>query len=130
MRSGKIFILITVLVGCAGPWEVENETLMDPPPAYEAWFTRVASCMRRGSTRLVADYDKIRWYSAVDIRNQGDGVRAWGLWTEPHKITIRGDQLGNPDVVMHEIIHDLLQSGSHEAGYFGTCDESVVRSAD
>ena len=121
---------MAVLVGCTGPWEVEEETLLDPPASYQAWFAQVASCMGQGSSRAAADYHRIEWYSAMDIRNQGDGVKAWGLWTEPHKITIRRDQIGNPEVVMHEIIHDLLQSGSHEAGYFGTCDDSVVRSAD
>lgn len=130
MKAGKLIILMAVLVGCTGPWEVEDETLMDPPPSYEAWFTQVASCMGRESTRIVAAYHQIRWYSAVDIRNEGDGQKAWGLWTEPHKITIRRDQIGNPEVVMHEIIHDLMQSGSHETGYFGTCDDSRVRSAD
>lgn len=129
MRTSKGLIAMAALVACTGPWEVENEVPVVPPAEYAVWFSEVEACMGAAGGAVDGRFEDIRWHAALDIYHGENGTKAWGLWTEPHKITIRRDKLGSHQVVKHEIIHDLLQSGLHDERFFGLCDDRGVRAA-
>ncbi len=124
MRSlllAAIFIFFTA-AACESPWAVELESpIAITPEEYRIWYAEVAECMGISSTATPERFAQIRWYSAVDIYNSDENVRALGLWTAPHRITVRSDRLLDPVVVKHEIVHDLLADGEHPQPFFERC---------
>ncbi len=121
MRSLLLAALVFV-AACESPWAVELESPMpDVPAVYADWYQEVAACMGATQGATLARFERIQWYSAVDIYNMHDGVRALGLWTEPHRITLRSDRTLDQRVVKHELVHDLLRNGDHPPPHFERC---------
>ena len=119
----------TILVGLAAlalsacesnPWVIEAEAAVAPPNLYYQWFDQVARCMRRPEHATRARFDLIRWRTGVEIEHPTKG-QAWGLWTEPHQITVRSDKSEVELVVKHELVHDLLQDPEHPPPHFERC---------
>ena len=122
MRFILLLALSGFMVGCELPWQVEDEyELASVPDDYLVWFMEVSTCMGRPGQGTPARFSRIQWHAGTDILNPSEGRRAWGLWTEPHKITIREDKLLQEHVVKHEIVHDLLGRGSHDGPHFVDC---------
>lgn len=113
---------LVVLAACESPWAIELEQpLIDPPEEYARWYQEVAACMGLSQEATAARFERIQWYSASEIYNDSDGIHAVGLWTEPHRITLRADRLLDSNVVKHELIHDFLSSGEHASPHFNVC---------
>ena len=122
MRLFLISCACFLLSACELPWVVEAEyELTDVPLAYGEWFREVAQCMDRPSSATSFRFARIEWHAGTGIYNPSERRTAWGLWTEPHKITIREDKLFEERVIKHEIVHDLLGRGSHDGPYFLRC---------
>lgn len=118
-----VLVAIALSLACeANPWVVENESVMTPPEVYFSWFQQVAFCMDRSEDATRGRFDRIGWHEGLTIEHPSEG-RALGLWTRPHKITIRRDQTDVELVVKHEMVHDFLQNPDHPAAYFPRCAE-------
>jgi len=119
MRYPVLAILI-LATACEMPWEVEFEQpLSEVPAAYRSWFWEVASCM--SLSPAPGRFARIDWYASGSIFHRTSGEQALGLWTEPHKIVIRTDYTLDERVVKHELVHDLLGTGTHRSHLFDTC---------
>lgn len=120
--QAKWLLGLMVLSACESPWAVSLEhPITEPPAEYARWYQEVAACMGLPQLATAARFERIQWFSAADIYNDAEGLRAVGLWTEPHRITIREDRLLDPVVVKHELVHDFLSTGDHPAPFFDAC---------
>lgn len=84
---------------------------MGPPAIYRQWYSDVEKC-----SGLTGDFDAIRWQHVYDLRDGQTMYRAY--WYPRHTITLRDDFRFDEQVVKHEMMHDLIQSGEHPALYF------------
>ena len=96
-----------------------------PPAAYQQWWNLTEQCS--GVSGNLAD---ITWYrvpGAGDIP-LGDGSSVNGRWDAVgNRIVLAGDSQFEGDLVRHEMLHALLQSGSHPRSEFiGRCSGTVV----
>jgi hypothetical protein len=92
----------------------------DPPdvPRVEAradwlrWYGRAAACAGQPSRP-----GRVRWHlvpAAIDGRFFRWGEqRVAGLWVEAHRIYLSDVLAADSVLVMHEALHDLLQTGRH-----------------
>jgi hypothetical protein len=86
-----------------------------PPPLYAVWWQRMETC-----AQITAPLDRVEWYEMPgDQFATPDGPR-WGWWGPPHEIYIATTHLSDEQLVEHEMLHDLLQTGAHPA-VFQTC---------
>ena len=86
-----------------------------PPPLYAVWWQRMETC-----AQITAPLDRIEWYEMPgDQFATPDGPR-WGWWGPPHEIYIATTHLSDEQLVEHEMLHDLLQTGAHPV-VFQTC---------
>ena len=114
-----------LLVGCAtDPFglvgEVERFT---PPAAYRVWYGVMERCTHR-----TGDFDRIQWWIADSIAGPPDLKFIGGAWRAPHTIWLRrwaGYAADDDSVrtILHEEIHDLLQTAEHPRPPFGVCDD-------
>jgi len=121
------FALCLATVACSDVFEPEfppNAVLIPAPAQYRVWWEVVESCS--GHTR---DFDAVRWYR-VPI-GQGltlDGESAAGAWFATENSIAIGDgwrTVGS--LVRHEILHAILQTGSHPEEYFSdACGDEVA----
>lgn len=123
--------LCAVTATCTGVFEPEfppNAVLVTPPPQYRIWWEVVESCS--GVTR---SFDAVSWYR-VPI-GQGLTVRgesAAGAWfAEENSIAIGDGWRANGSLVRHEILHAILQTGSHPKEFFrDACGDEILCGRD
>jgi hypothetical protein len=98
-----------------------------PPAAYRQWWTLTEAC-----SGLHGSFDAVQWYvlpntSTLQL-NDGTGVNA--AWERRgNRIMLAGELDGRyaGDLVRHEMLHALLQAGSHPRDAFiGRCGGVVV----
>lgn len=110
------YLVALLLVACDSPVMVKEQPF-DPPPLYREWYTKLEAC-----SGINGDFDAIRFFSAESIME--GGKHRYGYWTPRHKITLQ-DNMTEPVfgwLIKHEMMHDLIQSGSHPPKYFnGVC---------
>ena len=96
---------------------------MEPLTLYRIWFKDVAACMGRRDEATIERFGRIRWFTAAEIRDArlGPHQNIWGSWIPPHEITIRTDALLDRVTVTHELVHDFLQTTSHDSRAFAEC---------
>lgn len=104
----------------SNPWIVEAEAAIPRGDDYYTWFSEVAGCLGMADRATRARFDRIEWRQAHTIEHPDRG-KALGLWTKPHRITIRQDQVHSEFVVKHEMVHDLLQDPAHPTPFFADC---------
>jgi hypothetical protein len=91
----------------------------EPPTLYQAWWGEIEACSRRSG-----DFQRIDW---LKVEAGADGTfpcgprECAGAWERPHAIYIAGSYVGAEQLVKHEMIHDLVQSGSHLDPAFFDC---------
>ena len=116
----SVLAILALLAACETPWEVEFEQpLVSVPSVYRLWFDETANCMNMATPP--GRFARIRWYTGGSIFHGESGGQALGLWTEPHKIVIRTDLTMDRRVVTHELVHDLLGTGTHRSSFFEGC---------
>lgn len=124
VRALSIFVL-ALAVACENPMSVQGARALTPEPdwGWRALYDSVEAC-----TGLEGDYDRIHWF-AVEHLYTGDGGAA-GYWQPSHRIYLEVDGERSTDVprvywrrvARHEMIHELLQDGSHASPAFRRCD--------
>lgn len=123
MRKGVLtLVAVLALASCESPWTVLlGEEMQAVPETYETWFGQVARCLGMPERATRERFELIRWFTAADIYNATEDQHAWGLWEEPHTITLLDGHELQAWVVKHEMIHDLLGRGGHPEPWFDTC---------
>ncbi len=109
-----IVVLTLGLVSC------EHVTFTDidritPPDLYRGWWAETTACVGRPT----AAFERVTWFTVTRI-SEGE-AEFGGYWRAPHQIYLRVDQALIGNVVRHEMVHDLLQLGSHNSPYFEVC---------
>lgn len=88
--------------------KIEHSQEISPPIAYKTLWNKMEEC-----SHLEGDFNRIHWF-AVKHYSYRPGFpclnthRCKGWWSADHKIYIDTDHLYDPDVIMHEELHDLL----------------------
>lgn len=122
-------MLASVLVaGCSDdPFHsVGRAERFTPPSAYRAWYTVMERCTHR-----VGDFDLIRWWIADSLAGPPDAQLIGSTWSEGHIIWLRrwtGYEATDDSIrtVLHEMIHDLLETVHHPRPPFGVCDDPAL----
>ena len=124
-----MLIVTLALVGpsCRQPFAPAGAVRVEPPAVYATLWDSIARCVPTHG-----DFSRVVWLAV----ESGDGITfssptepyAIGLWSSPHSIylsrlvldslaqsrTYGSDVVGwQHRVVMHEMLHDLLQDGGH-----------------
>lgn len=115
-RSRLPFIVPALLGAClAHPFEPAGALPVAPDSVYAVWWQRMEAC-----AGLAAPLDRIEWYEVPgDEFSTPEGPR-WGWWSPPHTIYVAEAHRLDEELVEHEMLHDLLQSGEHPP-VFATC---------
>lgn len=119
--------LATLLKGCSVDFfnPPTNTTEYIPFTVYKEWWADVERC-----SGLKGDFAKVHWFATPDVSILYGDIGATGVWSRPHSIYVAAPiadttwQIvtnpinGTPTdyrrfVVQHEMLHDLIQSGSH-----------------
>ena len=117
-RTRHLLSAVPLLLGAclARPFEPAGARPLDATPVlYADWWGQIEAC-----AQVTAPMDRVEWYAVPG--NQfatPDGPR-WGWWTPPHTIYIADAHSTDERLVEHEMLHDLLQTGTHPA-QFQTC---------
>ena len=107
VRYPVILLLLLAISGCdslTGPDTPAGAIPFDPPPPYAAYWDRVETDSGRSR-----DFGGIRW---VEVPGgpwsvEGDQVRA--MWVQRgRRIYIASEHLGDAPLIMHEMLHDVL----------------------
>ena len=85
-----------------------------PPPQYASWWQEAQACTgRRASMRST------HFWTALGFLNYPSET---GLWSAPHDIYVLTVDRLDRNVVIHEMVHDLLQRGDHDSSCFTELD--------
>lgn len=118
-NTALVLVCVGLLTACENPVMAGVEPF-DPPPIYREWYAELEKC-----SGLRGDYDALRFYTAESI--VAGGKPKGGYWRPPDTITLQNNAVASVFawfIVKHEMMHDLLQDGSHPVGYFsGVCGD-------
>lgn len=125
--SARRFVPVAALsvTAClAHPFEPTNARPLDhAPQVYSIWWQQVEDC-----AGVTAPLDRVEWYEVPGGQfATPDGPR-WGWWSPPHAIYLAETHLLDQELVEHEMLHDLLQTGEHPA-VFETCNVRESKAA-
>ena len=109
-----IVVLTLGLVSCE-PVTFTDIDRITPPDLYRGWWAETTACVGRPT----AAFERVTWFTVTRI-SEGK-AEFGGYWQPPHEIYLRVDQALIASVVRHEMVHDLLQFGSHNSPYFEIC---------
>ena len=88
-----------------------------PPAIYRVWWARTEAC-----SQLHGRLGSIRWYSlpnkATFMTPAGERVATWSHGGAGTRIVVAGGYLTDELVVRHEMLHALLDRGSHPPAHF------------
>jgi hypothetical protein len=104
----------------------EAAVVFRPPAQYRIWWDILESCSgRRG------DFDGITWFKAPYGEIKSDGHTAFAAWYENGNRIALSRDMEWPELVRHEMLHAVLQDGSHPDAYFkGRCGDFVMCGRD
>ena len=121
VRLGRVAWVLVLLTGCADFVGPDVSVAFVPPSVYEQWHSEAQAC-----SGLTGDFVRItwrmvrggRWYSDVAGREIG------GQWVGPNTIYIAEDLVLDRTVVVHEMLHELIQTPGHGHPQppFGRCE--------
>lgn len=104
-----------------------------PPAVYASWWSMVEQCAGRA-----ARFDAVRWFVMPGAHSFDLGdLRVAGVWTRAgNAITVGEHARMNGQLVRHEMLHAILQMGSHPRSQYlarcagvVTCGENCIREA-
>ena len=110
-------LLTLTLLACETGVSVElvDAIPFEPLPEYATYWQETEACSQR-----TGDLSLIQWFLASSILNGQAILR--GLWQPPHRITIWRGLQNDPEVVKHEMLHDLLSGDpDHTDPAWRTC---------
>lgn len=110
--------VVAALGACTSPLVIEEvREPLDPPRIYSVWWEEAEGCaLVFGGSVYQVDWYVTNWFPGQP------GVL--GQWNERHEITIRRDARFDKGVVMHEIVHELLDGdGRHTDPAWTACQE-------
>ena len=110
----RALVVVLAVAGCSNALAPQDRVRLDPPAEYRSWWDTTRECVGQPA----ADFGRIRWWMAYDGLKE---LKMKGLWVRRHDIYVRSDALATEIVVRHEMVHDLLQLGDHESGFFESC---------
>jgi hypothetical protein len=122
---GLASVALLLLSGCLSPvFEPAGAQRAVAPPVYLAWWQRMEAC-----AGITAPVDRVEWYAVPGaVFATPDGPR-WGWWDPPHTIYIAQAWWWDEQLVEHEMLHDLLQTGAHPRA-FQACGVQGISKAD
>lgn len=123
----SVLALCVTTATCRGIFEPPfpmNAVLISPPAQYRVWWEVVERCSGR-----TGSFDGVSWYRVP--LGEGltvDGESAAGAWfAARNSIAIGDGWRASGSLVRHEILHAILQTGSHPAKYFReACGDEVL----
>jgi hypothetical protein len=97
----------------------------DAPAVYAQWWSLTEQC-----SGLAGDFSKVKWYvvpGVTDLPLNGEGSIG-GIWyAQGDRIVLADGQQLAGDLVRHEMLHALLQSGDHpRSAFVDHCEGTVV----
>lgn len=95
-----------------------------PPAVYASWWSMVEQCAGRAGR-----FEAVRWYVMPGAHSFDLGeMRVAGVWTRAgNAITVGEHARMNGQLIRHEMLHAILQGGSHpRAQYLGRCGGVVT----
>ncbi len=93
-----------------------------PLPEYATWWTDIENCLG-----VQAHFGRVSWATVSTEWGKGFACTVgelgtcYGLWSSPHFIYLAGWAARDPMLVKHEMIHDILGTGSHASPAFKDC---------
>jgi hypothetical protein len=99
----------------AQPFEPAGARAFTAPPVYTVWWQRMETC-----AEITAPLDRVDWYEVPGDQFATPSGPRWGWWEPPHTIYVATTHLSDEQLVEHEMLHDLLQTGAHPTA-FATC---------
>jgi hypothetical protein len=104
----------------------ESAVYFIPPAEWRAWWEVLESCSgRRG------DFDSVRWFRVLSGEINVRGETAFAAWYERGNRIALTSETERGELVRHEMLHALLQGGSHPAEYFAVrCGDLVLCGRD
>lgn len=114
-RMSALALALVAAGACSDTVAVDRGRVeIDPPTVYRTWWESVEECSAIGG-----DFDGVRWFAVYGF---GDGAGILGQWNELREITVRSDVWLDPEVVRHEVLHDLLRGDRlHQRAEWATC---------
>jgi hypothetical protein len=116
-------------VSSCGLWESDfpdSAVLFTPPPQWRVWWEVLESCSgHRGR------FDDVTWFKAPFGDITWEGRVAYAIWyAAGNRIALSRD-LETDALVRHEMLHAVLQDGSHPDLYFqDRCGDVVLCGRD
>ena len=109
---------VATAAGCSDAFSpltaVPGAVSMSPPADYLRWWGEVEHC-----SGLSGDFGRISWYAVPDVMTfPYRGADNFGYWWATHDIAIAGGSVLDSMVVRHEMLHDILNTGTHPEEYF------------
>ena len=79
-----------------------------PPIAYERWWRMVETC-----SAISGNLGDVNWYYVPDVNRVSDGREMVdGYWSKAgNQIVLPGNEVFDGELIRHEMLHALLQTG-------------------
>ena len=123
----RLILALPLLAACetpVGPRLPTNAEPFTPPAVYREWWALTEAC-----SGLQGDFTRIAWFRVPGAESfpLRDGTLVNGCWDGSNRIVLAGQSERFGDLVRHEMLHALLQSGGHPRDAFiGRCGGTVV----
>jgi hypothetical protein len=115
-------LLLPLLVACekpVAPVLVDGAQRFQPPAVYQRWWEMTVECSGRR-----APLSAVRWYFVPGARTvQLNGEQYAGYWSQGgNSIVLAEEAMLDGSLVRHEMLHSLIDVGTHPRGEFlGRC---------
>jgi hypothetical protein len=132
MRSGRWSRLLILLLSAAcerpvAPVLVDGARRFEPPAVYQLWWETTLECSGRR-----APLSAVRWYFVPGAQTvEVNGERYAGYWSSAgNSIVLAEDAMLDGSLVRHEMLHSLIDVGTHPRGEFLARCAGVVECSD
>jgi hypothetical protein len=120
-RATTLLTVALLLAACSDETILGPVTLppgavtYDALPIYTRWWADMEACSGR-----TGDLSRVNWFVVPNAKWFGrEGVAYDGYWFEyHHEIILASAYVQDSLVVRHEMLHDLLDDGTHPPEYF------------
>jgi hypothetical protein len=124
MRAGVLLVAWIGICGCDVTGLPHGAQRFTPPAQYRAWWALTEAC-----SGLHGDFNSVTWYTVPNTNTFTlEGTLVNGAWYgDPNRIVLGDSVKFAGSLVRHEMLHALLQHGTHPRQQFlGNCSDIVV----